>query len=246
MATEISLLEFEKNAKAVNKKGLRRTYSSIENHANEYVNFIPLGATNKVVLEITIDKEFVDKFITNARSHKMTIIGSVNYYHIEKLMSDYEANKQYINGQEEAFEAIGKDLENMKSNKAKYQELENDDCKLYMLPYNDDVETLEDFVNGYSKSISRFAKKNDITIMANVISSNGQLKGFFGYNFFDADHPNEEITVEFAEALNLTVDFKSPESVYLAGKFINGIAKTEEGFNNMNLHIFAENAKYLK
>lgn len=244
MSTEISLLGFERNAKIVNKKGLRRTYSSIEKHAFEYVNFIPLGATNKVVLEITIDKEYVDKFITNAKSHKMTILGSANYFHIEKLMLDYEANKNYFKGQEEAFEAIAKDLDNMKSNKTKYEELENDDCKLYMLPYNDEIETLEDFVNDYSKSIQRFAKKYDITIMANVISSNGQLKGFLGYNFFDADRPDEEITIEFAEALSLSVDFKKPESVYLAAKFINGIASTEEGLKNMNLRILAENNKY--
>ncbi len=244
MAVEITLANFERNAKMVNKKGLRRTYSSIENHPFEYVGFIPLGTTNKVVFEVTIDKEFVDKFITNAKQHKMMILGAINYYHIENLMNDYEERKNYFSHQEEAFEAISNDLKNMKANKAKYEETSDGDCKLYMVPYNDEVETLEDFVNGYSKSISRFAKKHDITIMLNVISANGQLTGFFGYNFFDADKPNEEITVDFASQLTLGVDFKKAESVYIAGLLINGIAKTEEGLVNMNLHILAENSKY--
>ena len=82
MAQEISLSIFERNAKIFNRKGLRRTFSSIYTHAGEYVPVQPLSARREVVLEVTIDKNSADEYQKFLKDNGFTILGDKNYFNM--------------------------------------------------------------------------------------------------------------------------------------------------------------------
>lgn len=112
MSVEINIDLFEKNAKVYNRKGLKRTYSSFIKHEGEYISQRPLGASSQYVLEVVIDKEFVVPFQKFLKRKKFQILGSKNYYHIGKMIEDY--NEKKPESLKEPMQAIIKDYEEMK------------------------------------------------------------------------------------------------------------------------------------
>ena len=249
MAVEISIEAFEKNAKNFNKNGLRRNYYSLYTHAREYVTAIPLIASIKYVLQCTIDKDLVTKFIDFLKNDGFNVLGSENYFYIERLVNLYDLNKEKYKGvNPEAIEAIRKDLALMKEKNKDYSEIENDDCVFYFLPSNDGVETLYEFIKTKKDSILKFAKDNDITIMFKILAYNNQADGFIGFNFFDADKKDEDVIIDYASRITIMANFADRNSVFAAGLLLAGIGETEEELldRDINTHILADNAKYTK
>ena len=249
MAVEISIEAFEKNAKNFNRNGLRRDFYSLYTHATEYVNSAPLIACNKYVLECTIDKELVSKFIELLKNEGFTLIGSENYYFLDRMVNIYDLNKDRYRGiNPEAMEAIKKDLALMKERNKEYKEIENDDCTFYFLPYNEGIESLFEFIKTKKELLSKFAKDNDITIMLKVVGYNNQADGFIGFNFFDADKKDEEVIIDYASRITIMVDFNDRNSVFSSGLLLAGIGETEAELvdSDINTHILADNAKFVK
>ena len=244
MAEEITLSVFERNAKIYNKKGLRRSFVSIPERYTEYIQIPPLSARKNVVLEATLDKEFADEFIKFIKDNGFQFLGSINYYHLDNVCSDYELNKEAFSKQKEAIEAVKKDVALMKKDVKDYREIEDEDVVFYFLPYNDMVETLFEFIGAYKDKISEFAKEKDITVMLKIMGYCNQIDGFFGFNFFDADQKDEEVIVDYASRITVTVDFAKVYSVYSAGLLLTGIGDSEDELNAMSTHIVAENLKY--
>ena len=249
MAVEISIEAFEKNAKNYNKNGLRRNFYSLYTHAHEYVSSMPLISCNKYVFQCTIDKELVTKFIDFLKNDGFKVIGSENYFYIERLVNLYDLNKDKYKGiNPEAIDAIRKDLDIMKKNNKDYSEVENDDCVFYFLPFNDSIESLYEFIKTKKDGILKFAKENDITIMFKIVGYSNQADGFVGFNFFDADKKDEEVIIDYASRITVMVDFNDRNSVFAAGLLLSGIGETEGELldSDINTHILAENAKYTK
>ena len=249
MAVELTIEAFEKNAKNFNKKGLIRQYYSIHNHAREYVNGVSIAATKKFVLEVTIDKESVVKFIDFLKNEGFRVLGSENYYYLENIMLQYNLNKANLsNVDPKAFEAIGKDLDLMKEKNKDYKDVENDDAVFYFLPYNEGIETIFEFVKTKKDAILKFAKDNDITIMFKFLAYTNQVDGFLGFNFFDADKPEEDVIIDYASRITIMANCASRDSVFSAGLLLAGIGESAEELldSDINVHILAENAKFTK
>ena len=246
MAQEISLSLFERNVKLFNKKGLRRTFSSIYSHANEYLPINPLSARREVVLEVTIDKNSVDAYQQFLKDNGFTVLGDKNYFNLENAINDYDQNPEAFQHQKEAIDKVRVDVENMKKDLAPYREIKDDDAIFYFLPYNDVVKTLFEFIGAYKEKISEFAKKEDITIMMKVTGFCDQIDGFFGFNFFDADQGDKEVIVDYASKINVKVDFKDRYKVYAAGLLLSGVGDDLEELTAMNTSIIAENLRYTK
>ena len=244
MAKEISLSLFERNAKIFNKKGLRRTFSSIPTHVQEYVPTEPLSARKQVTLEVTIDKNSAEAYQQFLKDNGFTVIGDTNYFHLQNACEDYEKKKDLFVRQKEAIEAIQKDLEKMKSNCKAYKEIKDDDAVFYFIPYNDVVDTLFEFIGAYKEKISEFAKKEDITIMMKISGFCNQIDGFFGFNFYVADQGDKEVIVDYASRITVSVDFKDRYQAFNAGLLLSGVGDDLEELMAMNTHILAENLKY--
>ena len=249
MAVELTISAYERNAKNFNRKGLRRQFYSLYTHSNEYVPSVPLGATRNFVFECTIDKESVDKFIELLKNNGFRVLGSENSYYWENLVEQYELNpKHYPNVNPEALEAIKKDIALMKEKNKDYKEIENDDCVFYFLPYTDGIETLYEFVKTKKDLFSSFAKENDITIMFKILGYVNQVDGFIGFNFFDADKPEEDVIIDYASRITVMVDFANRNAVFSSGMILAGIGENEAELldKDINVHILAEHAKYTK
>ncbi len=244
MAQEINLSLFERNAKIYNKKGLRRTFSSIATHTTEYVPAAPLSARKEVVLEVTIDKDSADAYQNFLKENGFVILGDTNYFHLDNACKDYEANKELFQKQKEAIEAISKDVASMKEKAQPYKEVKDEDVVFYFLPYNDVVKSLFEFIGAYKEKISEFAKKEDITIMMKIGGFCDQIDGFFGFNFFDADQGDKEVIVDYASRITIKVDFAKRYSVYNAGLLLAGIGDDIDELSAMNTYIIADNLKY--
>ena len=199
MAQEITLELFEKNAKLANKKGLRRQYSSIPLRNSEYLPSIPLGVSDKLVLECTIDKDYYSDMKNLLLENNFELLGDQNYYNLKEIYDGYEANKEAYKNYEEPITAIKKDLDSMLEKKCEYKELKDNDVSFYFLPFNDEINDLCQFLNKMKSKIIALAKEKDITIMLNVIGFSKQLNGFIGFNFFDADEKNKEVIVDYAD-----------------------------------------------
>lgn len=249
MAVELSLSAYERNVKNFNRKGLRRQFYSIYTHSNEYVSAPSIASTRKFVFEVTVDKDSVEKLLELLSNEGFVMLGSENYFYLQNLIETYDLNKdKYQNINIEAIEAIRKDLKEMKDKCVKYKEVENDDCVFYFMPYNDGIETLFEFIKTKKELILNFAKENDITIMFKVLGYCSQVDGFFGFNFFDADQKDEEVIVDYASRLTVLADFNSRSSVFASGILLAGIGENESELmdSDLNVHILADNAKYLK
>ena len=244
MAQEINLSLFERNAKIYNKKGLRRTFSSIATHSLEYVPTEPLSARKEVVLEVTIDKDSADAYQAFLKENGFTVLGDTNYFHLENACKDYEVKKDLFQKQKDTIEAIKSDVEKMKIEAKPYREIKDDDVVFYFLPYNDVVKTLFEFIGAYKDKISEFAKKEDITIMMKIGGYCDQIDGFFGFNFFDADQGDKEVIVDYASRITIKVDFKERYSVFAAGLLLAGIGDDLEELSAMNTYIIADNLRY--
>ena len=244
MSKEISLSLFERNAKIFNKKGLRRTFSSIYNHVQEYVPTEPLSARKEVVLEVTIDKNSVEAYQSFLKENGFTILGDTNYFHLDNACKDYELKKDLFKNQKETIEAISKDVQKMKDEAKPYKEIKDDDAVFYFLPYNDVIESLFEFIGAYKEKILEFARKEDITIMMRIGGYCDQIDGFFGFNFYDADQGDKEVIVDYASKITVKVDFKERYSVFGAGLLLAGIGDTLDELSAMNVSIVAENLKY--
>ena len=242
---EISLSLFEKNAKLYNKRFIRRSYVSYEEHYNEFVNTKPLSARNKFVIEATIDKEYVKPFIELLKENGFNILGSKNYYNLENVIKDYNENPSMYQVQKEAIAAIEKDVELLKNSSEEFENIENDDSRFYFLPYNDKVESLFEFVEVYKDTILKFSQENDITIMLKVSGYCNQIEGFLGFNFFDADKTDEEVVVDFASRVTVVANLNSNVSVFAAGLLLSGIGESEDELKALNTHIVVENIKIL-
>lgn len=245
MAQEITIEVFENNAKIYNKKNLRRSYASIPLHETEYIQLRPLGASSKFVLEVIIDKEYAVEYQKYLKKKGFTILGGTNYYHIENMLKDYHSNERIYGNIKDRMEEIEKDYNLMLKNNKPFVELENDDVKFYFLPYNDTIETLCDFIEASKTGISRFCKNRDITIVMNVIGYCNMIKGFFGFNFFDAESKKEE-SIDYSSNILINVDFSIKNSVYASALLLSGITSSKEDIELMNCHILAENLKYNK
>ena len=236
MATEISVKQFENTAKKFNKRGLNRSFSSMAQTPYEYVSTTPLAATSEYVLEVSIDKEYVEDFQKFLKRKKYSVLGATNYYHIGKMVENYNMHQKVFSSLAEKMEAISKDYELMKKSKDKYTEIGNDDVKFYFLPYNEDCETIYDFVQNEQKSILKWCKKNDITIIMNIIAYCDMVKGFLGFNFLD-DQAEGEVIVDFISNMRVGVNTKDRMSVYAASLLMSGIGKTEQELSFVNCHI---------
>ena len=89
MAQEITISQFERNAKKYNKKGLMRKYSDINTYFSEYVGIKPLAQSSKLVLEVTVDKTVVEQLIKELREKGFDVIGSMNYYFYKIVVDTY-------------------------------------------------------------------------------------------------------------------------------------------------------------
>ena len=249
MAVEITIEAFEKNAKNFNRNGLRRDFYSLYTHAAEYVSSAPLIASNQYILECTVDKESVEKLIEVLKKEGFTLIGSENYFFIERMVNLYELNKDKYRGiNPEAMEAIKKDLALMKEKNKDYKEIANDDCSFFFYPYSEGVETLFEFIKTKKDIFAKFAKENDITIMLKIVGFNGQADGFIGFNFFDADKKDEDVIIDYASRVTIMVDFNDRNSVFASGLLLSGIGENADELldSEVNTHILAENAKFVK
>ncbi len=244
MEEEISVAVFEKNARIFNRKSLRRRYCSIPEHLEEYLRVKPLGATTKYVLEVIIDKGYVEKFQDMLKQWHFTLLGSNNYFHIENIVVDYHWNENVFSAVKEQIEAIEKDLESMKVNKKEFKELENDDVCFYFLPYNEKIHTLCKFIEEVKEDIISFCLKEDITIVMNVKGYSANVQGFLGFNFLDAEEEKEEVVIDFTSSFVLKVDFAERMSVYNAAMFLTGIADNEEDLDLLNCHILADHVRF--
>ena len=244
---EINIPIFERNLKLFNKKGLRRTFSSVEKHSKEYMEVAPLSSSSKVVMEVTIDKEYAEEFQELLKNQGFSVLGSNFTFHLENLVKDYEIYKEYFKDKQEQIDGIKAEIEKRKKENTKYFEVKNEDVKFYFLPYNEKTNTLFDFVKNYKDIILDFAIKKDITIMLNPHAFSNQLKGFFGFNFFDADE-KQEVVVDFASSVSVHVDFKQPATVYTAALLLSGIGNNKEelGTKDLLVHLISENLIYKK
>ena len=247
MSTEVSLSMFERNAKKFNKKGLRRDYHSIPLNYSEYVPFPPAYTTKKIVLQITVDKGNVSDLIKYFEDKGFKNIGSINYLHLEELINQYNNNKDKYTIDSKVIEAITKDYELQKEQSEPFKEVENDDAVFYLVPFNDTIETLFEFIKTQKDGILKFAQDNDITIMSKIIGFSNQLDGFLGFNFFDADKETEEV-IDYAARVTVGVDFKNRVPVYNACVLLSSIGENEDELtdSDINCHIVAENARNLE
>lgn len=250
MSVELSLSVYERNLKNFNRKGLRRQFYSLYTHWSEYAQMMPVAATRNFVFEVTVDKDSVSKLIELFKNEGFRVLGSENYYFLENLVQNYELNKdKYTNINPEAVEAIEKDLTELKEKSTDYKEIENDDCVFYLMPYNDGIETLYEFIKTKKELILNFAKENDITIMFKVMGyTNTNIDGFFGFNFYDADKGDEDVIVDYASRITIKVDFNNRASVFASGMMLAGIGENESEVmdSDLNVHILADNVKYTK
>ncbi len=245
MAQEINVELFEKNAKIYNKKGLRRAYFSIPKREEEYINLRPLGATSKFVLEVIIDKEIVGEYQEYLKQKGYTILGSSNTYFIENMISDYKNKLSLYSNIKEQMEAIEKDYNLMLEKNKAYEELENDDVKFYFLPYNDNISNLCEFIEEEKQEILKFSKDKDVTIVMNILAYCNTIKGYFGFNFLDAD-TKEEVNVDYSSNIIVNVNFAQKMSVYAAALLLTGITENGEDLELMSCHIMADNLKFIK
>lgn len=245
MAQEITIRAFEKNAKIYNKKGLIRQYCSIPEKYKEYINVLPLGLSNKLIFECTIDKDYYFEFNKILLENNYKCLGDQNILSLKKICQDYDSNPDIYASYKEPVEAIKKDLINLEKEIKEYKELENNDILFYFEAFNNEVNDLETFILEMKDKILNFSKENDITIMLKIKGFGSQLEGFLGFNFFDADEKENEVVVDFACNATVVVDFKNRINVIAAAYLLNSIAKTEEGLAYCNTHIIAENVKYL-
>jgi hypothetical protein len=244
MAQEISLSLFERNAKIFNRKGLRRTFSSIYTHSNEYVPVVPLSARKEVVLEVTLDKNSADTYQQFLKDNGFIVLGDKNFFHLENAVKDFDQNPTPYQQQKEAIDKVRTDVDNLKKDVKPYNEVKDEDVIFYFLPYNDVVKTLFEFIGAYKDKISEFAKKEDITIMMKISGYCNQIDGFFGFNFFDADQGDKEVVVDYASKINVKVDFRDRFQVFAAGTLLAGVGDDLEELSAMNTSIIAENLKY--
>ncbi|MCR5349609.1 MAG: hypothetical protein K6E20_01310 [Acholeplasmatales bacterium] len=247
MAQEITVSQFERNAKKYNKKGLMRKYSDINKYFYEYLGVKPLAQSTKLVLEVTVDKTVVETLIKDLRDKGFDVLGDNNYYYSKLVVDTYVSNRSfYRNVNPEAVQALAKDVNTAIENKKDYKEIENEDTVFYFMPYNEGVSTFFEFVKTTKDYFIKFAKDNDVTIMMKAIGFTNQINGFVGFNFFDADKGDENVVVDFASRMTIGVDFNSKESVYSAGILLCAIGETEEELldEDINTHIVTETAKY--
>ena len=242
MAEIITLAEFEAKAKKFNKSGLKRSYTSIPGRLSEYGIIKPLGATNKILLEVLVDKEFALELIDLFKSNGFTTYGN-NYYFYDSLINEYDScNKQvYKNVNPEAIEAIRKDVEEFKTKTNAYEEADNDDVKFYLLPYNENIDTLFEFVEVYKEKIKAFALEKDITVMLKPLSFTNSIGGFIGFNFFDADLKEQNVVIDYAPSITINVDFNNVLSVYNAALLLNSIGENEDELKEVNVLLLTEN-----
>ena len=244
---EIDVPIFERNLKIFNKKGLRRTYSSVESHFTEYLIVPPLSCSKDFVIEATLDKENVLEFQNILKDKGFKILGSKNTYFVDKLIEDYNLNKKYFEDDEEKINKIKAERDAEAAKLEDYELIENDDAKFYFLPYNEGIINLYEFIKACKDDILAYSKEKDITIMLKINGFSRQIEGFFGFNFFDADQKGE-VVVDFASNITIAVNFNMLPAAYAAAILLSGVATTKEDLadSDLNVHLIAENLKYTK
>ena len=246
MAQEVTIKAFEKNAARANKNGLARSYNTILANYKEYVPYPPLSSTSKLMFEVTVDKDYTDALIELIKKEGFPFYGSANYFYTEEFINQYNAAPNRFNVDPKMVEALSKDLEGLRkqTEEEPSKEAPNDDRVFYFMPYAEGISTLYEFIKAKKDLFLKFAKENDITIMMKIIGFNNQLSGFLGFNFFDADKPEEEVIIDYASRVTVGVDFKNRTAVYAAALYLNGIGETEEELYDpeVNTHIVTEKA----
>lgn len=244
MSNEISIDLFERNAKSLNKKGILRDYNKILAYGSEYTKTIPLGFTNRLVLEVVVDKEYVDGLKEVFESEGYKILGGINYYFLESMVNHYHSVKIDDPKAKEGLNAIEKDYNEQKNANKPYTEKENGDVVFYIIPYKENVLTFVSFVEEMKNKVLDYATKNDITIVMNIKGFTNQINGFMGFNFMDADSEEDEgVEVDYASNIYVSVDFKKGSTVYMAAAYLNALALQKEDLELINVHILTDNAK---
>ena len=241
---EITLNQFEAKAKTLNRRGMQRGFVSMSKAPFEYVQRLPLGISNEIVVEAIIDKDYVKDLIKIVKGFNLELLGGVNYYFIGKILEDFDKNKKAIPADRwEAYEAMRKDYELMLKNKKDFVEMENDDVKFYFKALNDEITNVRELIYKMHDKLDKLAKKNDITIFLNFKAYADSLQGFMAFNFFDLDEKEEgkEVVVESAYNAIVGVDFASQVSVYAASVLLTALTDDKEVFEASNFHINAEN-----
>ena len=84
--------------------------------------------------------------------------------------------------------------------------------------------------------------------MIKITGFNSQISGFIGFNFFDADKPEEDVVIEYASRVTVGVDFSNRLSVYNAALFLNTVGESEAELTDadVNTHIVTEKATNVK
>ncbi|MCR5113776.1 MAG: hypothetical protein K6A63_07560 [Acholeplasmatales bacterium] len=247
MAQEVTLSLFERNAKNANKSGLARAYNTIPDHITEYIPYPALSTTSKLTLEVTVDKDSADALVKFIKDKGFEFYGDKGTLYLEEAVKQYEADpRKYPGVKPEMIEAIKKDLAQMEH--TDYKDAPDDDKVFYFAPYNEGVTTLYEFIKSTKDDLLKFAKDNDITIMVKITGFNSQISGFIGFNFFDADKPEEDIVIDYAARVTVGVDFSNRLSVYNAALFLNAVGENEAELTDedVNTHIVTEKATNVK
>ncbi|MBR4496905.1 MAG: hypothetical protein IKP12_07230 [Acholeplasmatales bacterium] len=244
MAVDIKIEQFEKKAKLSNKRRIERSYTSIAEHPEEYLTYKPMGMTDKFLLEITCDKEDVDKLQEFFINKGYKIIGAEKTFFMEREIEDFHKYKSILKPEAVlAYEAEEEKLNNFLDNPKKYKDATTEnDVLFYLYPYNDKIETLYEFILSEKEDVLKFAQEKDITILMGIAGFTQTVSGFIGFNFFDLDEKEEgkEITVDFAYNFVVNIDFDNPLNIYATALVLKGLTNDREDLKDMNYHIIAK------
>ena len=243
MATKIEYRLYERNCKNKNKRGVLRGYQSIYNHPEEFGLMKSAGVTNKLLFSVSVDSSVVEGLITLFRDLGFKTYGD-DYYYLECAYSDYMTNdKLRASIKDEDLEGMRLELLDRKTREPMFIEEDNDNTKFYLLPYNDECETIYEFIDKYKAKILEFAKVDDVTITMNPVGYSDQINGFIGFNFLDLDEKEEgkDVEVEFASGFNIGVDFKKSVTIYSSALYLTALGSNNEALNSLHVAIYGDN-----
>lgn len=244
MSVEINIEQFEKKAKLSNKRRIERSYTSIASHPEEYLTYKPMGMTEKFLLEVTCDKDYVLELQRLLSSRGYNVIGAEKTYFMEREIEDFHKYKNFLKPEAiEAYEEEERKLNEALDNYKDYKEASTEnDVIFYVYPYNENVETLYEFILSEKDQLLTFAKHYDITILMGIAAFTKTVSGFIGFNFYDLDEKEEgkEITVDFAYNFVVNIDFDNPLNVYATALVLNGLTNERNDLIDMNYHIIAK------
>lgn len=244
MSVEINIEQFEKKAKLSNKRNMERSYTSIASHPEEYLSYKPMGMTSKFLLEITCDKEDVDDLQKFFKDKGYEIVGAEKTFFMQREIEDFHLYKKSLTEKAvKAYEVEEQRLEEYLTDFKPYKDATTEnDVMFYLYPYNEQIETLYEFILKEHDSILEYAQKKDITILMGIAAFTKTVSGFIGFNFYDLDEKenNKEVTVDFAYNFVVNIDFDNPINIYATALVLSGLTNDRQDLVDMNYHIIAK------